>query len=276
MSLRTRLYHVLEADLPGDRLAAVVRVGLGALIVVNVAAVVLETVPGLRGWSPELFATIETASVAIFTVEYLLRMWAACEDPRYSAPLSGRLRWALSVPALIDLAAILPSWLPATAFDLRSVRLLRLVRIVRVAKLGRYSRAIQTLQDVVRAKAADLGSLLFVLLMLLVVASTLMFFFEHEAQPGVFSSIPATMWWGIVTLTTVGYGDMTPQTDPGRVLGAVIAIMGIGMFALPAGLLGAAFVGELERSKAAQAAAAACPPLAAPDARCPHCGGALV
>jgi voltage-gated potassium channel len=125
---------------------------------------------------------------------------------------------------------------------------------------------------VLKSKAPDLLSLLFLLLMLLMVSSTLMYHLEHEAQPNAFSSIPATMWWGIVTLTTIGYGDMAPVTAGGRALGGVIAILGIGMFALPAGLLGAAFVDELGKARAARAPA---PTAGEAPHHCPHCGKQL-
>jgi voltage-gated potassium channel len=135
--------------------------------------------------------------------------------------------------------------------------------------------AVQTLFAVLRSKAADLLSLLFVLVILLVCASTLMFHLEHDAQPNAFSSIPATMWWGIVTLTTIGYGDMAPVTAAGRALGGVVAVLGIGMFALPAGLLGAAFVDELGKLRAARGGNHDGHAGYTDGAHCPHCGKAL-
>jgi len=160
--------------------------------------------------------------------------------------------------------------------DLRTLRLVRLARLFRVAKLGRYSMAVQTLFAVLRHKAADLLSLLFVLVILLVCASTLMFHLEHDAQPNSFSSIPATMWWGIVTLTTIGYGDMSPVTAGGRMLGGVVAVLGIGMFALPAGLLGAAFVDELGKLRAGRFGGGHGGHEGHADgAHCPHCGKTL-
>lgn len=268
MTVKNRIHHLLDGEQHQSSLANWLRAALGLLILLNVAAVVLETEPSIHAWSPGFFRIFETISVAIFSIEYLLRLWVATEHAGFHHPVTGRLRWMVTPAALVDLIAILPWWLPETLFDLRSVRLLRLLRIIRIAKLGRYSVAIQTLQNVVRAKAADLVSLLFVLAMLLIVSSTLMYYFEHQVQPGAFASIPATMWWGIVTLTTVGYGDMTPMTGAGRVLGAFIAIMGIGMFALPAGLLGAAFVDELGKAKEARKARSA----AGHGPSCPHCG----
>lgn len=271
MTFRTRLHHLLEGDLPGDRASTVVRRSLYALILLNVAAVVFESVHRVAAAAPHLFAWFETVSVAIFTVEYLARLWTAPEERAGRWP---RLRWITSPAALVDLVAVLPSFLPMLGLDLRSLRLLRLLRVLRVGKLGRYSVAVQTMLGVLKAKSADLLSLLVALLVMLVIASTVMYWLENEAQPNAFSSIPATMWWGIVTLTTIGYGDMAPVTTAGRTFGGVVAVLGIGMFALPAGLLGAAFVEELGKARAAlqrqQGDARG-----GPGGTCPHCGKPL-
>jgi voltage-gated potassium channel len=273
VSLRHRVHQLLEADTAPSRAARTLRLWLGALILVNVCALVAETVPGARDATPWLFDWIERCSIVVFLTEYALRLWSVPEDPRYAHPILGRLRWMATPMAIVDLVSVLPTLLSASAFDLRSMRLIRLMRILRIVKVGRYSLAAQTLTNVLRSKAADLLSLLFLLVMMLLISSTVMFFFENEAQPQVFSSIPATMWWGIVTLTTIGYGDMTPVTLPGRMLGAVIAIVGIGMFALPAGLLGAAFVDELGKARAR--AGARTEPGAPCGGACPHCGKPL-
>lgn len=269
VSLRRATHRLLESDTDPSRFAHLVRLGIAAIIVGNVVALVVETVPDVHRQAPHLFHGVERTAVAVFVVEYVLRLWSIPEDPRHARPIVGRLRWMVTPMAVIDLVSILPALLATTKIDLRAMRLLRLLRILRIVKLGRYSVAARTLTNVLRAKAADLLSLLALLVMMLLISSTMMFFFENEAQPTVFSSIPATMWWGIVTLTTIGYGDMTPVTLPGRLLGSVIAVVGIGMFALPAGLLGAAFVEELGKARKARADAASTP------RTCPHCGGSL-
>lgn len=271
MSLRSRVHSLLDGE-PLSAAATALRTALATLIVVNVAAVVLETVPSLaRDFGP-WFGSLESFSLLVFGAEYALRAWSAPEHASFRGPVRGRLRWALTPGALIDLVALLPAVLPAGG-DLRALRLARLLRILRVAKLGRYSLAVQTLQHVLRAKAPDLGSLLVLLLVLLVLSSTAMYHLEHDAQPEGFASIPATMWWGIVTLTTIGYGDLAPVTGGGRVLGGVIAILGIGMFALPAGLLGAAFVDELGRARHRRSGVDPADGAAQPT--CPHCGQRL-
>jgi len=248
MSVRRRIHALFEPSAERGSAARVLDLALSTLIVANIAAVVLETVPGFGERHRLFFARFEAVSLAVFAVEYLLRLWSCTADPRHAAPVSGRLRFALRPLALVDLLAILPGLLLWTSADLRVLRSLRLVRLL---KLTRHSNSLQTFGRILRSKAPELGSTLFVMLLLLVVASSLMFFLERDANPA-FDSIPSAMWWGIATFTTVGYGDITPITPAGRLLGGVVAILGIAMFAIPAGVLGAAFSAELDRRAAAR------------------------
>lgn len=280
VTLRHRVHRLLDGS--STPAATALRLALAALIVVNVVAVVAETVPCVAEAAGDLLAALETFSLVVFTAEYALRLWSAGEYPHFRGAL-GRVRWALTPGALVDLLAVAPGLLFAGGGDCRVVRILRLARLVRVVKLGRYSIALRTLRHVLTARLPELVSLAFVLLILLVLSSAAMYHLEHDAQPEAFSSIPAAMWWGIVTLTTIGYGDMTPVTTEGRMLGSLVAVLGIGMFALPAGLLGGAFVEELGRVRRAAAEPATGPsaaPTTAPlpttgatpaPTRCPHC-----
>ena len=174
----------------------------------------------------------------------------------------GRLRFSVTPMAVIDLLAILPLFLPLFGLDMRFIRIVRLLRFFRLAKLFRYSRALRLLGRVVLGKREELASICIVLVTLLVIASSLMYFVEHDDQPDKFSSIPQTMWWGVITLTTVGYGDYYPVTGAGKFIAACIAVLGIGMFALPAGLLGAGFVDELQARDGG-------------ERNCPNCGHRL-
>jgi len=160
--------------------------------------------------------------------------------------------------ALVDLVAILPFYLPLVLTDLRILRLIRLFRLLRLLKMLRYSESLRIFTDVYRMKKSELAMVFMVILFLLVIASALIFHVEQEAQPEAFSSIPAAMWWGVATLTTVGYGDIYPITPLGKFLGAIIALLGIGLFALPAAILGSGFVGALRRK-------------ASSKFYCPHC-----
>jgi len=211
------------------------------LIVANVGAVVAESVEQLSIVHGPVFHAFDFASVIVFSIEYMLRLWTAVElpDPRFKHPLWGRLRWAMSAMALIDLLAVLPFYLGILVeIDLRALRVLR---VMRVFKLSRYSMAMNVMAAVARQESRVIGATLFVMMVVTVLTSSVMYSLEHHAQPHVFSDIPSSMWWAIVTLTTLGYGDMVPVTPLGRVLGGLTAVLGVGMIALPAGVLASGF-----------------------------------
>lgn len=258
MSLRKRVYEVVEVAKSDDKLSQAFDVFIVTLIGLNVIALILESVENIRDFSPKLFGVFEYISVVLFTVEYIARIWSCVENMTYKKPISGRLRFSITPLAVIDLLAILPFYIPSTGLDLRFLRVLRMMRIFRVAKLGRYSQSLQTVRRVVTAKKEQLICALIILLLLLVIASSMLYYAENLAQPEIFSSIPASMWWAVATLTTVGYGDVYPVTTLGRLMASIIAILGIGMFALPTGIVGAGFVEEIERHKKL--------------IKCPHCG----
>jgi voltage-gated potassium channel len=221
-----------------------------SLILLNVIAVILETVDSLFLAYGSLFQAFEIFSVCFFTLEYALRLWTCTYIDEFKHPITGRLRYILSFGSLIDLLAIVPFYLPlSTIYDFRFVRVFRLIRFLRVFKLGRYLNATRIISNVFKSKKEELVLCLLITLTLIVVASSLMYFVEHDEQPNKFSSIPGTMWWSVTTLTTVGYGDVFPITGLGRILTAFISILGIGMFALPAGILASGFSEEFQKLK---------------------------
>jgi len=258
--MKARIYEILFDTKDDDKVGKVVAILLMALILLNVITVMLETVDEYARFS-RIFFAIEVVSVAIFTVEYALRLWTITLNPKYHRPVLGRLRYALTLMAIVDLLAIVPFYLPLVfPFDLRGLRALRLVRLFRLFKMSRYVKALDTLDDVIKAKKEELVVTVAMILILLVLASSLMYLAESEAQPDKFPNIPATLWWGVVTLTTVGYGDIFPVTPLGKFVGGVIAFLGIGLFALPTGILAAGFAEEVQKRRRR-------------DARvCPHCG----
>ncbi|WP_169975662.1 ion transporter [Tautonia rosea] len=248
-SFRQRLWAILEVARPGDHVSRGFDIVLLSLIVLNILAVILDSVPSInRRVGPALNA-FEWFSVAVFSAEYLLRLWSAPADPRFAQPIRGRLRFMVTPLALIDLIAVLPAYLPLFGLDLRFVRALRLLRIFRAAKLARYISALRLFGDVIREKREELILTTCVFGLMLLITSCLMYFAENEAQPEAFSSIPAAMWWSVVTLTTVGYGDIHPVTSLGRLLASFSAILGIGFFALPTAILGSGFIEEVEKRK---------------------------
>jgi len=217
------------------------------LIVANALAMMLETLPTIRGsqWIVT-FHIFEIVSVMLFTLEYLARVWTCVEarNEHGGSPFRRRLRYMMSPMAIVDLLAILPFYLSMfLPFDLRVLRLFRLTRLI---KLGRYSQSIQTLMTVLRNEAKTLFAALTFILIVMTFAATGIYYIERHAQPDEFSSIPASLWWALVTLTTVGYGDVVPVTTPGRVFGGIITLLGVGLYALPAGILSSSFTAQMQ------------------------------
>lgn len=269
--MKRRIYEILELDPPILKAARVARALLLALIVVSVLGLVLESVDRINRAARPALRFFEFLTIAAFTVEYLARLWSITEDARYAHPVRGRLRWIVSPLALIDLLAILPFYLPFIVADLRVLRLARIFRLARIARLSRYSKAAAMMAATARARREELSVSVSFIGILLLIASSLMYYAENEAQPDVFSSIPATMWWAIVTLTTVGYGDAVPITPLGRMLSAITAILGIAMLALPTAILSAGFMERMQQNRKQEKSGTG-PGLS----HCPHCGGELL
>lgn len=238
--LRRRTHEILENARSGDELSFVVDVGLIALVTGNVLAVVLQSVDALDARYRDLFEGFERVSVAAFTAEYLLRIWSAAERAEeHGGAMRSRLRYVFSPMALADLAAIAPFYLSALfSVDLRFLRILRLLRVL---KLTRYSGAMHRFGEVVRSQQSAFATAFALLLLVMIFASSVMYVVEHEAQPEAFASIPSAMWWAVCTLTTVGYGDVTPVTPMGKFVASLITLIGIGMVALPTSILASGF-----------------------------------
>jgi voltage-gated potassium channel len=257
--IKKRVFEIIEAAQPGDTISRAFDIFIMTLISLNLLSVVMDTVKSVREvYGGDLLA-FEHFSIVVFTLEYVLRIWSCTSSLSYARPITGRLRYALTPLVLIDLLAIAPFYLPMIVpLDLLYVRAIRLFRFVRVLKLGRYSHSLQLLGAVLRNKKEDLLVSLIVIVVVLFVASSVMFYVEQETQPELFSSIPATLWWGVSTLTTVGYGDMVPISPAGKLVGAVIQLLGLGIVALPAGILAAGFIEERHKRIG--------------TLKCPHCG----
>ncbi|WP_158818391.1 ion transporter [Methylocapsa sp. S129] len=271
--LRRRIAVLFDDDAGRNSTAHYFDGALALLIVANVSAVILESVEPIRASHPLAFVTLEHVATAIFAVEYGLRLWTAIDLPngRFHRPLSGRLRYALSFFALIDLISILPAVLGLLGAG--DLRVLRLLRFLRMLKLTRHSKIFGLIWAVLRQEARAIGAIVFILCLTVTISGTLMYMIEEDEQPTIFSSIPAAMWWAIETLTTVGYGDMVPVTAVGRVLGGVVAIVGIGTLALFSGLITVGFLDQLKsrRDFADSRNADHTAPTKAREI-CPHCG----
>lgn len=263
--LRQRVFEILEVADAGDRASRLFDISLLGLILTNLVAITLETVDVLSQQYAFYFETFETITITVFTIEYLLRFWSCTASPDFQHPVLGRVKFILTPLAIVDLLVLAPFYLPLLLpIDFRFIRFVRLLRVLRLFKLSRYSQPFQALSNIFKAKRDELVVTLVAVLGLLWLASTLMYFIEHDAQPQAFANIPTTMWWGVMTITTVGYGDVYPMTIAGRILGSCISILGICLFALPTGIIATGFTEELEQQKSTSS----------PNT-CPHCGKAL-
>ena len=248
---RERCHHLLEPSRGGDHASRAIDVLLLALILLNVAAVLAESIETLRLRFEYEFYVFELISVAAFTVEYFCRVWASVEQysgDRSRSAFIVRIKYMMTPMALVDLFAVAPFYIVVSGlFGMFDMRMLRLLRLLRLFKLSRYSAPLILFWQVLRENAANFAAALGILLIIMILASSGIYFIEHDVQPEAFGSIPAAMWWAFATLTTVGYGDVTPITPIGKVFGAAITVVSIGIVALPAGLLASSFSERLRQ-----------------------------
>ena len=271
MNIKKKIFNILNAQLSGDETGEKFDFWITTLIVLNVFAIILASYKGLNEAIGLFFTVFEIFSVIVFTIEYALRIWTS----NYLYPSESRIKSAFkfifSPIGLIDLLAILPFYLPFfVTLDLRFLRLLRLLRLLRILKLNRYNSSLRLVFSVLKESWSDMGATLFVSFILMLVASSLMYNIENQAQPEAFSNIGQAFWWAVATLTTVGYGDIYPVTALGKLLSGVIAILGIGIVALPAGILSSAFMDKINKEKEKKARENQ-----EGFKFCPHCGKPL-
>lgn len=245
--LRRRVYEILELGRVGDTASRIVDRALVGLIVVNLVAITLESVPSIAAGYAMPLLVLEIVSSVVFTVEYVLRVWSSVEHAplRHLPAWRARLDYALTAPAIIDLLAVVPFWLAVMTPD--EFRIVLVLRVVRFLKLTRYSAGMRSLLDAVYAERRALFACLVILLGAVLMAASAMHMAEKYAQPDKFGSIPAAMWWAIVTLATVGYGDIVPITPLGKLIAGVTILVGILIAALPVGIIATAFAREIHR-----------------------------
>lgn len=247
--IKKRIFEIIQVAQDGDKLSRIFDLFILALILVNVMLVILDTF-NLPPKVKSVFGTIETISVVIFTVEYILRIWTSDLLYPERSPIRARLKYIFSFMALIDLFAILPFYIPfLIPVDLRVLRMLRMVRLLRIFKVNRYTHALSKIGNVFRKKSNELLSSIFIVCLLMLIASVIMYNVENAAQPDKFNNALSGLWWAIATLTTVGYGDIYPVTAVGKVLSAIIAVLGIGLVAVPTGIISAGFMEQIESPK---------------------------
>lgn len=247
---KLRIFEVIEKGREEDIPSRIFDYFIVIMIILNVLAIILESFYSIYLKHAYLFRTFEVISVIIFTFEYILRVWTADIKFENKKKINARFLFVVSPIALIDLIAILPFYLPMIIpFDLRFLRMLRITRLLRIFKLNRYSNALSLVGRVLKNKKEELIITISITFLLVLFASTIMYYIEHGVQPDVFPNIIAAFWWAVATLTTVGYGDVYPITAWGKVLSGLIAILGIGLVALPTGIISSGFMEELTQNK---------------------------
>ncbi len=220
-------------------------------VIISVLAVIFESVHSIHYLLNLEFLILDAIAVSIFTVEYCLRLYCCVEEPGYQRAVAGRLKLAKSTSSIIDLLAIAPFFLEVFLHHLFDLRFMRVFRLLRLLKLTRYTGATQSLSKVVAREWPVMAASAFIMLLLVVMTASLGYLFEHEAQPEKFENIPQSIYWAVITLASVGYGDISPVTPAGRAMTIVLALIGIGIFAIPAALLSSAFSDQLKMDREA-------------------------
>ncbi len=244
-SFRAKLYALLEPTGHSGRLHAYVDNFIVFWIALSITCVVLETVVSIQALFAYEFYVIDVVAFTVFTSEYIARVSTAPENPNFHRLKAPRWAHIRSGGAIIDLMAILPFLLESFFSQHLDLRFLRVFRLMRMLKLTRYTSALETLYKVIKREWQVIFASVFVMMLLVVLTASLGYLFEHPAQPDKFENIPQSIYWAVVTLASVGYGDISPITPMGRLLTVVLALVGIGIFAIPAGLLASAFTDQL-------------------------------
>ena len=250
--MKERLFEIITSPNEPSKASRIFDIFIICLIILNVITVIADTFK-LSEWLSNILWWVEVVSVVIFTAEYLLRIYTA--DLMYPelTPFRARLKYMRSFMAVIDLLAILPFYIPyIIPIDLRVLRMLRIIRLLRIFKINRYTTALSTIANVFKRKKHELLSSIAVVSMLMIIAAVLMYNIENKAQPEAFENAFAALWWAVATLTTVGYGDIYPVTVLGKILSVVIALLGIGLVAVPTGIISSGFVESMEEKNKKQ------------------------
>ena len=248
-TLRQKIHALIFEGAHGGRLHELYQIFIAMWVLVSVFAVILESVHGISYLLNVEFVILDAVAVGIFTIEYCMRMYSCVEEPGYEGTVLGRWRQAKHPSTLIDFLAILPFFLEVFLHHLLDLRFLRVFRLTRLLKLTRGNDATATLVKVVSREWPVIAAAAFIMILLVILTASLGYLFEYEAQPDKFENIPTAIYWAVVTLASVGYGDISPVTVPGRAMTIVLAFIGIGIFAIPAALLSSAFSDELQKER---------------------------
>lgn len=260
--MKEKLFKILQRGSHGSKKNLAFDYFIFTLIILNVASLVLESVDAIYSQYGEILINFNVFCVIVFSIEYILRLYVSDLSHPSNNRLKSVIKFIISPFGIIDLLAIIPFYLPMIIkIDLRFVRIIRLLRIVRIFKLNRYNNSLKLIGTVIKEKKEELLITGFVTFLTLLLASFLMYAIESDHQPEAFPDILSAFWWAVATLTTVGYGDVYPITSLGRFIAGIIALMGIGIIALPTGIISAGFMNKVERKNE--------------DNNCPHCGNSI-
>lgn len=239
---KKKVFEVLELSSKKNIINRLVAFFIISIVLINVVVVIMQTVSDVAVKYADFFRIFEIIVIYVFTIEYLLKLWSCTSMKQFSHPIKGRIRFMLSPFSVIDILSFLPFYIPfVIPLNISVIRIFRIFRLIRIFRLARYFGSLKAMGDVISSKKKELTITAVNILVLLVISSSLIYVVENPAQNNDFSSIPAAMWWGVSTLTTVGYGDVYPITPLGKFLGAIIALLGVGIFALPIGIIAAGF-----------------------------------
>ena len=250
LKIKCRVFEIVEIAKPGDVVSKIFDIIIISLILISVVVVIESTVK-VDIKTERFFQALNTFTVIVFTLEYAARIWTADLLHPDCTPGKARLKYIFSGMAIIDLLAILPFYFPYfIPMNLIVLRTLRVLRLLRVFKFNRYTDSLSTIGTVLKERGYQLISSIFVVMVLMVIASVLIYTFENPQQPEVFQNAFSGMWWAVATLTTVGYGDIYPITIAGKIFSAIIALLGIGLVAIPTGIISAGFIEQIETKHA--------------------------
>lgn len=264
---KEKVHGLLHPEIVGDKhWDKIINIFIIVLIILNIIAVILETVKSIHNQYASFFYYFDLISVIIFTIEYVLRVWSSNHEEKYKHSFWGRLKYMFSIGALIDLVAFLPFYISrifGIHLDFREIRMLRLLRVLRLFRLTAYTHSAHMIINVFKKRKNELGLSFVLAMFLIIIASCIMYFVEHRypsEEESQFKSIPATIWWAVVSLTTTGYGDMYPLTGLGKAMASLIMLTGVAFFALPAGIITAGFIDEFRSNRIKR------------THKCPNCG----
>jgi voltage-gated potassium channel len=260
--IKQKIYNLVEKGSHGSKINLLFDYFIIVLIILNVVAIALDTLTGLSEPLRIMLRKFELVSIGIFTIEFILRIYVSDITHPAKSKMASAAKFIFSPFGIIDLLAILPFYIPfIIKIDLRFLRLIRLIRFFRVLKISRYNSTLKLIRDVLKEKRAELGMTFFVAGLFLLVSGFVMFSVENPVQPDKFPNIFASIWWAVATMTTSGYGDIYPITTLGKIISGIVAFLGIGLIALPTGIISAGFIEKINKSKNEKK-----------TYFCPHCG----